>query len=133
MDAGSEVGLISCRCSTYTTLEPTLRVIHDPLLVRHFEVSLKHLQRLVDLDYRQMFRLWAVLGSTFRRQDDRSHCVVVWSAQGCVTHTRLVHDVWSSYIDCTQGLETWYMLVPFAVRTMSQLFWLWDSEVWLVD
>jgi len=112
---------ISYRGSTCITLEPTLRVIHDPLLVRHSKVSLEHLQHLVDLAYRWMFRLQATLGSTFKRQDDRSHCVV-WSKQGCVARTGLVHDVWSSYIDCTQGPEMWCRLVPSVVRTMPQSF-----------
>ena len=49
--------LISYKGSTCTTLEPTLMVIHDPLLVRHSELSLEHLQQLVDLAYEWMFRL----------------------------------------------------------------------------
>jgi len=79
-----------------------------------------------------MFRLEAVLGSAFRRQDDRSHCMV-WLTQGRFICTRLVRDVRRPYIDCTQGLEMWYGLSPTAVRTMLQLFWLWDLGISLVD
>lgn len=59
--------LIFCRGNTCTTLEPTLREMHDPLLARHSEVSHEHLQWLVDLTCRWMFRLQAIFGSTFRR------------------------------------------------------------------
>lgn len=68
-DGGCRLGSSSifCKGSTCITLEPTLRVIHDPLLVRHYDVSQEHLQRSVDLAYNQMFILWAIFGSTFRR------------------------------------------------------------------
>jgi len=106
--------------------------MHDPLLARHSEVSQEHLHRLVELTCRWMFRLRAILGSAFRRQDDRSHCMVSLT-QGSFAHTRLVRDVWSPYIDCTQEPKTWYRLVPTTVRTMLELLWLWNLGSCLVD
>lgn len=68
--------LIFYRGNTYTTLEPTLKEMHDPLLERHSKVSQEHLQRLVDLTCRWRFGLHALFGIAFGRQDDRSHYVV---------------------------------------------------------
>lgn len=125
---------IFCIGSTCTTLKPTLREMHDPPLARHFELSHEHLQQVVDLTCRRMFRLQAILGSAFRRQDDRftmwyGRCKVIPHAPDWF----VMYGLWSQYIDCTQGLEMWYRLVPATVRTMSPLFWLWDPRIWLVD
>lgn len=58
------------------------RELHDALLARQPEALYEHeVQWMVDLAYRQMFGLQAVLGCAFRRQDHRFHDVV-WQAQG---------------------------------------------------
>lgn len=57
----------------------------------------------------------------------------VWQAQGNLAHTRLIQDVWSTYIDCMQGTETWYELVPTVFRIFPQSIWLWDPGIQLDD